>query len=173
MNHSAWIAQLYEAESAGIFRFVCGMMRGDRSLAEDLTSRTFQKAVEHADALARADSPRAWLIAVARNEVRMSWRHQGVVAAARRLLDRDRHAAPGGADGEWLDLIALLGRMSASDREIILLIGLVELTAEEAGAAVGVTAEAAQKRWRRARGRLLALAERGEGPSYRAPVPHA
>jgi RNA polymerase sigma-70 factor (ECF subfamily) len=115
---------------------------------------------------------RPWLFGIASNLVRRHWRTE-----ERRLRAVAREAAApatpidpllmpagvidrvdAGSDVELL--IAELGRLDETDRELLALTGWESMSSAEAGAALGMPAATARSRIRRARIRLRAATDR-------------
>ena len=57
---------VYESAGPGLLRYLQRMV-GSREAAEDLLQETFLRALGGVEKLKAADSPRAWLFAIARN----------------------------------------------------------------------------------------------------------
>lgn len=76
MNESmAQVRSLYDQHGGALLRYLRGMTRRS-DLAEDLLQETFVQAIRGVEQLRKADSPRAWLFAIAR--------HLGINAITRR-----------------------------------------------------------------------------------------
>ena len=123
----------------------------DRSLAEDLTADTFEKALK---AWRRFDanrgSARTWLCQIARTTA-LDWfrgeerrRHREQRAAVPDRLDA------GFADGLSPELEAALRELSAAEREVIALRVLLELDNEETARVLGISPTAVSTRLSRA-----------------------
>ena len=123
----------------------------DRSLAEDLTADTFEKALK---AWRRFDgtrgSARTWLCQIARTTA-LDWFR----AEDRRRRREERAAAPdhldaGFAEGLSPELEAALRELSAAEREVIALRVLLDLDSEETGRVLGISPTAVSTRLSRA-----------------------
>jgi RNA polymerase sigma factor (sigma-70 family) len=127
--------------------------------AADLLSEVYLVLWRRRAELPEEDSAcRAWAFGIAR----------GVLANARRsqrrrtaLVERLRERlteTPVSHEADVLDLRTALDDMPASDRELLLMVGVHDLNAVEAGDVLGITPGALRQRLHRARGRLrLAL----------------
>ncbi len=127
----------------------------DRSLAEDLTADTFEKALRlWARFDARRASARTWLCQIARTTA-LDW-----FRAEERRRRREERAAPPDeveeAFGEGLspDLEAALASLSAAEREVIALRVLLELDGEETARVLGISPTNVSTRLSRALGKL-------------------
>ena len=136
-------------------------LTGDAVSADDLVQDTVARAIEKF-ALWRAGSDlRAWLFSVMHNTFvnQLRARHATEV-----LESDDLEARPRVSDGVLIDLEKCLRGLPAEQREIILLIGLEEMSYAEAAQALGVPQGTVMSRLSRARTRLAALMA-GEAPS--------
>ena len=136
-------------------------LTGDAVLADDLVQDTLARAIEKF-ALWRAGSDlRAWLFSVMHNTFVNQLRAGHPTEA---LESDDLEARPRVSDGVLIDLEKCLRGLPAEQREIILLIGLEEMSYAEAAQALGVPQGTVMSRLSRARTRLAALMA-GEAPS--------
>ncbi len=131
---------------------------GDRETAEDLTQETFLRAYRALATARTVGAFRAWLFRIATNRARDHLRRQ------RRIrwlpFDRDRMEFAGDpfSSVEEADVVRrVLARLSAEDRAVLLLCAGEDLSYNEAGAALGVTANTARMRYTRAKERFRAL----------------
>lgn len=127
----------------------------DRSLAEDLTADTFEKALRLWGRFdARRASARTWLCQIARTTA-LDWFR----AEERRRRREERAAPPEHVEerfGEGLapDLEAALAELTAAEREVIALRVLLELDGEETGRVLGISPTNVSTRLSRALGKL-------------------
>lgn len=138
-------ADVAEQNLDGVHRYLCHLV-GDRHLADDLTSATFERALRD---WSRFDPergrPAVWLVEVARRVALDHFRRDG-----RRRAREERYAAgvpeavPGPQDvrGFSADLRAALGRLSRAERELVALRVVLGMDAAEAGRVAGMTASA-------------------------------
>jgi RNA polymerase sigma-70 factor (ECF subfamily) len=140
-------------------------------LADDVAAETFLIAFDRRERydLSRPDA-RPWLYGIASNLI--SRHHRAEVRQYRALtrtgvtdiaenhadhvltrLDAEAHRGP---------LMAALAKISAGDRDVLLLVAWAELTSEEAGEALGIPAGTARSRLHRARKKLRAALGRTE-----------
>ncbi len=134
---------------------------GNRSVAEDLTATTFEKALRHwARFDPRRASARTWLCAIARSVALDHFRSED-----RRRRREDAYALrqefeiadPGFGDGLSPELESALASLSAGEREVIALRVLLEMEAETAAHLLGISRSACSMRLSRA---LEKLSER-------------
>ena len=138
-------ADMAEANLDLVHRYLVHLV-GDRHLADDLTSATFERALRD---WRRYDPgrgrPSVWLVEIARRVALDHFRKDG-----RRRAREERYAAgspeatpapegPGGLSG---DLRAALGRLSQAEREIVALRVVLGMDAAEAGRVAGLSASA-------------------------------
>lgn len=147
-------ARLVQDHWQAVYRFMWGMT-GDHHVAEDLTQDAYTAALAHLADLRDPERGPAWLFTIAANTARRHFRGR------RAPLDPGLSTAARDLDGS-LDLCQALEALTSDDREILLLVGLVGYSPPEAGSILGIGAEAAYKRWQRARARLRRALE-GDG----------
>lgn len=135
-------ADAAEQNLDGIYRYLVHMV-GDRHLAEDLTSATFERALRD---WRRYDPARArvsvWLIEIARRTALDHLRSDG-----RRRARERRYAAqhpeatpaPDGTTGLSGPLRAALARLTAAERELVALRVVLDLDAAETARVLGTT----------------------------------
>ena len=127
----------------------------NRSLAEDLTADTFEKALRLWRRFdpARASS-RTWLCQIARTTA-LDW-----FRSEERRQKREERAAPAeqvdvdAADGFSPHIEAALAELSAGEREVIALRVLLDLDGEEAARVLGISPTAVSTRLSRALNKL-------------------
>jgi RNA polymerase sigma-70 factor (ECF subfamily) len=127
----------------------------DRSLAEDLTADTFEKALR----LWRRFDPtrasaRTWLCQIARTTA-LDWFR----SEERRRKREERAAAPEQVDAAFAEglspyIEAALAELSAGEREVIALRVLLDLDGEEAARVLGISPTAVSTRLSRALNKL-------------------
>jgi RNA polymerase sigma-70 factor (ECF subfamily) len=138
-------ADVAEAHLDGVFRYLVHLV-GDRHIAEDLTSATFERALRDWGRYdPRKGRPPAWLVAIARGVALDHFRREG-----RRRAREERYAAqvsealegPEGPAGLPDDLRAALGRLTRGERELVALRVVLGLDAAEAGRVAGISPSA-------------------------------
>jgi RNA polymerase sigma factor (sigma-70 family) len=142
-----------ESELDAVHRYLL-FLTGNRTVAEDLTGETFEKAFRIWRRFdPRRGTPRAWLCGIARTTALDHFRSEErrrrrEARYARELPDTDE---PELGTGE---LEAALVRMSASEREVVALRVLLELDGPTAARVLGISTSACSTRLSRALKRL-------------------
>jgi RNA polymerase sigma-70 factor (ECF subfamily) len=154
-RHPEVLGELYERHAAAVFRYLT--RRVGPAVAEDLLSEVFTAAISarlrfrpHA-----SGSALPWLYGIAANAVRSALRARPglVLADPDGTVDWDAVDARLDARAQRDALRAALAVLTPADRELLLLVAWEGLSPAEAGAALGLTPEAARSRLHRARGR--------------------
>jgi RNA polymerase sigma-70 factor (ECF subfamily) len=142
-----------ESELDAVHRYLL-FLTGNRTVAEDLTGETFEKAFRSWRRFdPRRGTPRAWLCRIARSTALDHFR-----AEERRRRREERYAREL-PDPEELSLgpgllEAALARLSPADREVVALRVLLELDGPTAARVLGISATACSTRLSRALKRL-------------------
>ena len=130
-------------------------MCGDLASAEDVVQEAFVRALDHARAFRRTDSPQAWLRRVAINIQRSRWRRLKRYAGLQhKLVDP---VTPFEPSPDHADMVRALAALPAGQREAIVLHHLVDLTVEEVAAALGIPVGTVKSRLVRGRTALEEL----------------
>ncbi len=158
----------YLEQVEGVQRFVARRV-GDRERAADLTAEIFIAAIDSAHRYRpRRGTPRAWLFGIARVLVANDSRRRGREREGQErlrgsaLLDEEdaaRMDARIDAAAQSRHLYAAMDRLSDTERAVLELVAIDELTVAEAAAAAGVRPVTARVRLHRARRKLRAELE--------------
>jgi len=150
----------YREHVDAVERFVARRV-ADRELAADLTADVFVAAIESAGSYrARRGSPGAWLFGIAQlvvvSRLRRDGRERRATARVRgrELLDLDDTTRIDErliAEEQHRRLYNAMDRLPASERAVLELVALDELTVAQAAAALGIRAVTARVRLHRAR----------------------
>ena len=146
---------LFTTHAADVFGFA--LRRTSRTAAEDVVSETFLVAWRRLDAV--PDSPKPWLLAVARRVLANQRRTAGRQSA---LTSRLEMRDPDARGGEQLDpagdeaVLEALAALTPTERDAITLIAWDGLSAEEAAIVLDCSRSAFYVRLHRARKRLAA-----------------
>jgi RNA polymerase sigma-70 factor (ECF subfamily) len=139
---------LVAAHHADLLR-ICYLILGDVSQAEDAAQSAWVKAWRKLGQLREPAKLRSWLVAVAANEARQ-------LARRRRGYPMSLGVEPYGAEADpaLADLSAALATLTADERRLIGLRYVLEMTSDEIGAALGISAGAVRHRLMRLVSRL-------------------
>lgn len=149
-------AAVAEAELDAVHRYLV-FLTGDRSLAEDLTGETFEKAFRLWRRFDPArGSARTWLCQLARTTALDHFRADERRRRREERFAQERPVAedPPGVVGE---LEAALAQLSPADREVVALRVLLELDGPSAARLLGISRTACSTRLSRALKRLEEL----------------
>jgi RNA polymerase sigma factor (sigma-70 family) len=155
------LAAAAEAHLDDVYRYVL-YLTGDRNVAEDLTSTTFERAVRRWGRYdPRRGSAKTWLCQLARGVALDHFR-----ADERRRRRDHKYAAtireadePVYGDGLSPALESAMAGLSAGEREVVALRVVLELDGDQAAGVLGISPTACSTRLSRA---LTKLAERVE-----------
>ena len=136
------ICSLYETYKNGIFRYALSITK-DPGLAEDVLHDSFVKLLS--GKLPRPGSEQAWLYRVARNLCYDLLRKQ--------KREQAKLSLPVSTDSDF-EYINMICSLSPQEQEIVTLKITGGLTHREIGAVLGISAQAAQKRYERALSKL-------------------
>jgi len=151
-------ALLVEQHSVGVFRLVYGMV-SDRAAAEDLTQDAFLRAYELWHQLRSPDGARGWLFTIAANLARQHLRRQRRWSwlPIERWEANQGGRRPHAADAADDAASPILVQLKPDDRTVLVLMGLLDLTAVETASVLGIRTAAVHKRWQRACARFRAI----------------
>ncbi len=105
----------------------------NRAAAEDATAEAFARAFAHWDTVAVHPNPKAWVLRVAWNCYGSSWRKW----ESRWTADLPELTPPTPEPWSDADLIAAIRALPQSQREVIVLVALGELTPTQAARVLG------------------------------------
>jgi len=152
VDPSEAFALFYKNNSGPVFRaLLAGSL--DRDAAEDATAEAFARAFARWQQVADHPNPRAWVLRVAWNFHKSSWR----------TWDGRRVAAPppaiASAADQWVDpdLVAAIRGLPRGQREVLVLVALGELRPSEAAEVLGKAAGTVRGQLARARATLRTL----------------
>jgi RNA polymerase sigma-70 factor (ECF subfamily) len=131
-------------------------LSGSMTMADDLVQETLVRAWSYADSFQPGTNFRAWVITILRNTYFTAYRKQ-----AREVQDSDGfYAEQRTVDGdqeiklEVKDMQKALSKLPHDYREILLLVGIAEVSYEEAAEICGVPIGTIKSRLNRARAKL-------------------
>jgi RNA polymerase sigma factor (sigma-70 family) len=152
----------YKDNSGPVFRaLLAGTL--NRAAAEDATAEAFARALAHWDTVASHPNPKAWVLRVAWNHHRSSWRRW----EARWSVDQ-QDPLPRAAES-WVDpdLVAAIRSLPRGQREVIVLLALGELTPTEIAGVLGRAVGTVRSQLFRARMTLRQVLADDPGPEGR------
>jgi RNA polymerase sigma factor (sigma-70 family) len=156
--------RLFRRQHAAVVAYV--RRRAPADLVDDVVSETFLVTWRRLEHVPEEELP--WLLAVARNVLatqrRGARRRRGLTAklhgtSAAPAMVPALESCSGDADGVDRELLAALAKLSARDREALLLIAWDELESHQAAVVLGERPGAFRVRLHRARKRLRRLLE--------------
>jgi RNA polymerase sigma factor (sigma-70 family) len=146
-------AAVAESELDSVHRYLL-FLTGNRSVAEDLTGETFEKAFRMWRRFdPRRGTARSWLCRIARNTALDHFRTEERRRRREERYARDLPEAEESAIGTGV-LEAALAQLSPSEREVVALRVLLELDGPTAARVLGISATACSTRLSRALKRL-------------------
>jgi RNA polymerase sigma-70 factor (ECF subfamily) len=152
----------YKDNSGPVFRaLLAGTL--NRAAAEDATAEAFARAFAHWDTVAVHPNPKAWVLRVAWNHHRSSWKRW----EARWSVDQQEPSPP--AAEPWVDpdLVAAICGLPKGQREVIALVAFGELTPAEIAGVLGRAVGTVRSQLFRARMTLRQLLADAPGPEGR------
>ena len=145
--------ELFTAYSSDVFAFA--LRRSSPSMAEDVVSETFLVAWRRLDSI--PDTPKPWLLGVARRVLANQRRSHGRQSAVQTRLGASDPDEWGRTDAEPSGdaaVLEALAELAPADRDAITLIAWDGLTAEEAAIVLGCSRATFYVRLHRAKKRL-------------------
>jgi RNA polymerase sigma-70 factor, ECF subfamily len=142
-----------ESELDAVHRYLL-FLTGDRTVAEDLTGETFEKAYRLWRRFdPRRGTPRAWLCRIARSSALDHFRSE---ERRRRREERYARELPDSEEGDLGSgaLEAAVGRLSPAEREVVALRVLLDLDGPTTARLLGISPTACSTRLSRALKRL-------------------
>ncbi len=131
-------------------------LAGDSHRADDLVQDTLERALVKFHLWRRGSDMRAWMFAIMHN-VFVNQLRQRRETALDEATEAGLESAPRADPLELRDLEAALARLPAEQREVLLLVGLEQLSYAEASQALGIPVGTVMSRLSRARERLREL----------------
>lgn len=168
----ARFAEMYDRHQRHVASYCARRMSPDR--VDDAVSETFLTAWRRFEEMPRGDDALRWLYGVAYKVVGRQWR---TISRGRRLGEKlesigiDPVPIPEDVvvfNEESVQVLAALKRLSALDREILLLAAWEELEYREIADVLGIRSDAARQRFHKAKKRLTREFNRSEATSSAA-----
>lgn len=150
-------AALIEAQIPGLRRFAYALLRGDRHRADDLVQDALERALSRWHLRRSQDNVRGWLYTILYNRFlteQSRLKRRGVHGAL-----TDTTEVPGIAGGqesalEHRDLLRAFSTLPEEQRTVLLLVGVEDLSYDEAARVLGVPIGTVMSRLSRGRERL-------------------
>jgi RNA polymerase sigma-70 factor (ECF subfamily) len=150
-------AALIEAQIPGLRRFAYALLRGDREAADDLVQDTLERALSRWHLRRRDGNLRGWLFTILYNRF-LSDQHRSRRRGPHDALTEETGVPgiDGGQDSalEHRDLLRAFSVLPEEQRSVLLLIGVEDLSYEEAARVLGVPIGTVMSRLSRGRERL-------------------
>ncbi|PVE26380.1 RNA polymerase subunit sigma-24 [Microvirga sp. KLBC 81] len=163
------IASLLEPQIPGLRRYAWALLRDDEA-ADDLVQDTLERAIRHWSQRRRDGDLKAWLFAIERNlflnSVRQRKSH-GVQVGVEALEHAPASTESPESHVGFRDVLAGLDALPEEQRSVLLLVGVEDLSYEQAAQALGVPLGTVMSRLSRARGRLREFMENGRNAVLR------
>jgi RNA polymerase sigma factor (sigma-70 family) len=150
-------AALIEEQIPGLRRFACALLRGNREAADDLVQDTLVRALSHWNLQRNKGNLRGWLYTILYNRF-LSDQHRVRRQGSHDPLTEETELR--GIDGgqnsvlERRDLLRAFAALPGEQRAVLLLIGVEDLSYQEAARVLGVPIGAVMFRLWRGRERL-------------------
>jgi RNA polymerase sigma-70 factor, ECF subfamily len=150
-------AALIEAQIPGLRRFACALLRGDREAADDLVQDTLERALSRWNLCRNQGNLRGWLYTILYNRF-LSNQHR-VRRRGPHDAFTDETELPGVDGGqqsalEHRDLLRAFAALPEEQRTVLLLVGVEDLSYQEAARVLGVPIGTVMSRLSRGRERL-------------------
>ena len=150
-------AALIEEQIPGLRRFACALLRGNREGADDLVQDTLERALAHWHLRRNQGNLRGWLYTILYNRF-LSDQHRVRRRAPHDALSEETELP--GIDGgqhsvlEHRDLLRAFAALPEEQRAVLLLVGVEDLSYQEAARVLGVPIGTVMSRLSRGRERL-------------------
>jgi RNA polymerase sigma-70 factor (ECF subfamily) len=134
---------------------LCGTIDG----AEDLEQETFLQAIANIDKFQPGTNLSAWLVTILRNRFLGQWRkrRREVEDVEGRYAETLKSEPEQSAQVDFSDFRAAIAKLPSEQRQALLLVGVSDLSYDEAAAQCGCPAGTVKSRAHRARARLADL----------------
>jgi RNA polymerase sigma-70 factor (ECF subfamily) len=163
-----------EAHIPGLRRFARALVRGDRERADDLVQDSLERALSRWHLRRPEGDLRGWLYTILYNRFlseQHRQRRRGVHNSLNEAAESELPQVRGGQDQalEHRDLLRAFAALSAEQRSVLFLVGVEDLSYEEAARVLGVPIGTVMSRLSRGRERLRHFMNRDIDEPERAP----
>jgi RNA polymerase sigma-70 factor, ECF subfamily len=150
-------AALIEAHISGLRRFACALLRGDGERVDDLVQDTLERALSRWHLRRAEGNVRGWLYTILYNRF-LSDQHRLKRRGLHETLTEETElpGVDGGQDSalQHRDLLRAFSALPGEQRSVLLLIGVEDLSYDEAARVLGVPIGTVMSRLSRGRERL-------------------
>ncbi|WP_243372992.1 RNA polymerase sigma factor [Microvirga solisilvae] len=163
------IASLLEPQLPGLRRYAWALLRDDEG-ADDLVQDTLERAIRHWAQRRRDGDLKAWLFAIQRNlflDVVRRRKSHGIQVGVEALEEVSASADNPESQVGMRDILTGLDTLSEEQRSVLLLVGVEDLSYEQAAQVLDVPVGTVMSRLSRARGRLRDFMENGRSAVLR------
>lgn len=163
------IASLLEPQIPGLRRYAWALLRDDEA-ADDLVQDTLERAIRHWGQRRRDGDLKAWLFTIQRNLFLNALRQKksrGVQVGVEALEDAPSPTESPESQAGLRDILSGLDALPEEQRSVLLLVGVEDLSYQQAAQVLDVPLGTVMSRLSRARGRLRELMENGRGAVLR------
>jgi RNA polymerase sigma-70 factor (ECF subfamily) len=159
---TANLTNVLEAYIPGLRRFARTLVRGDRERADDLVQDTLERALSGWHRRRIKGDPRSWLYTILYHRFLTDRRRRNRKGACEMPIDivKDELLGVDGGQGsvlEYRDLLRAFAILPEEQQSVLLLIGVEDLSYEEAARVLGVPIGTVMSRLSRGRERLRRL----------------
>ncbi|MBM6581118.1 sigma-70 family RNA polymerase sigma factor [Microvirga sp. BT689] len=157
------IASLLEPQIPALRRYAWALLR-DHEAADDLVQDTLERAISRWSQRRREGDLRAWLFTIQRNLFLNGVRQRktrGTQVGEEALNDIQAPGASPESQAGLHDILVGLDVLSEEQRSLLLLVGVEDLSYEQAAQALGIPLGTVMSRLSRARARLRDFMEHG------------
>lgn len=163
------IASLLEPQIPGLRRYAWALLRDDEA-ADDLVQDTLERAIRHWHQRRRDGDLKAWLFAIERNLFLNTLRQRkryGVQVGIETLENAPASMETPEGHVSFRDVLTGLDALPEEQRSVLLLVGVEDLSYEQAAQVLDVPLGTVMSRLSRARGRLREFMENGRSAVLR------
>jgi RNA polymerase sigma-70 factor (ECF subfamily) len=163
------IASLLEPQIPALRRYAWALLR-DREAADDLVQDTLERAISRWSQRRREGDLRAWLFTIQRNLFLNGVRQRktrGTQVGEEALNDVQAPGTSPETHTGLRDILVGLDSLSEEQRSLLLLVGVEDLSYEQAAQVLGIPLGTVMSRLSRARARLRDFMETGHGTALR------
>jgi len=167
-------AALIEAHIPGLRRFASALHHGDRERADDLVQDCLERALSRWQSRRPDGDLRGWLYTILYNRFLTDQQRQkrrGIHGELAEAVESDRLVVKGGQEAalEHRDLLRAFAVLPEEQRSVLVLVGVEDLSYDEAARVLGVPIGTVMSRLSRGRERLRQLLNKDVEPSGEKP----